>query len=305
MATEMGPEKIFTSSFWCLFKATKTGGEYFLWAQLGGHVAKHLQASGFSSCWKPWWDAVAAAIRRAGVTFLAGDFNMALFDTADTLREYGIEAVFLGGYAWRELDTRGRGVPGLAGVSFDSLGLFALEPVSTFQRLLTVDMFTGASQDMLDTYANPHAAQGYTSNTYVGEHNERKVLAAYADPEANTHDCGDRLPHIRQKRLNPDVWDALGALMGHGAHMPLIFFVGNRGRRTEQALDRREQNMIRRDWGPGSANRYRMMERQGKNKGKGKGTQEGKAGGKTSAAAESAPPAPKSAPAAPSASWGA
>ena len=44
MATEMRPEKIFTSSFWCLIKAPKTGGEYFLWAQLGGHVAKPCKA---------------------------------------------------------------------------------------------------------------------------------------------------------------------------------------------------------------------------------------------------------------------
>ena len=194
---------------------------------------------------------------------------MALFDTKDALHKHGIDAVFLGGYAWREVDTRGRGEPGLRGVGFDSLGMFALEPVSTFKRLVTVPMLLGTADNKLDQYESKHAAQGYPAHAYVGV--ESKVLDAYADPNPHTHDGGERLPHIVQKRLIPEVWDAYGALMGHGAHQPLLFYMGDRPRRTPEGLARREENMNQRGWGPGSTNRFNFMERGGKNKGKDKG----------------------------------
>ena len=59
----------------------------------------------------------------------------------------------------------------------------------------------------------------------------------YGDEEA-------LLPHIKQKAIRPEVWDATGHLSGRGAHMPVLFYVGDRSRRSEQRLVEREIHMI-------------------------------------------------------------
>ena len=85
-------------------------------------------------------------IRRNDVAFLGGDFNMALFQVPDDLRHFGINATFLGSYAWCKprgsdaASSTSRASPALAGdkfpgVYFDSLGLFALQPVEDLKRL--------------------------------------------------------------------------------------------------------------------------------------------------------------------------
>ena len=52
-----------------------------------------------------------------------------------------------------------------------------------------------------------------------------------------------------------------------GAHMPMLFYVGDKSRRSKAALDRRELAQIERGWGPGSDNRARLH---GRGEGKGK-----------------------------------
>ena len=69
-------------------------------------------------------------------------------------------------------------------------------------------------------------------------------------------------------------------LFASGAHMPLVFFVGDRARRTANALEQRELKAERRGWGPSSANRSKSLEAQAA-KGKGKGGKQGKAEGKS------------------------
>ena len=68
---------------------------------------------------------------------MGGDFNMALYAAEGELRKAGLDATFLGSYAWLKSDIRGGG-PGdtLGRCRFDSLGLFAVVPVSTVSRLL-------------------------------------------------------------------------------------------------------------------------------------------------------------------------
>ena len=58
--------------------------------------------------------------------------------------------------------------------------------------------------------------------------------------------------------------------------MPLLFYVDNLGLRTPERLEAREANMTARGWGPGSANRARLMQGQCKDKGKGKDDAKGK-----------------------------
>ena len=216
---------------------------------------------------------MAEQIQRNNVSFVGGDFNMALFVAKDELKAYGIDAVFLGSYAWRQKDTRGSGVEGLPGCRYDSLALFAVRPVSTISRLLRQAALRGIGARDLDEFEDAH---GYPSSSYLG--GEEKILAVYQDERPATHGSGECLPHIKQKALRPQVWDATGHLQGRGAHMPLLFYVGERGRRTETRLDAREINMIRRGWGPASLRRNRLMERQGRGRGEGEVKGEGAKG---------------------------
>ena len=55
--------------------------------------------------------------------------------------------------------------------------------------------------------------------------------------------------------MNKDMWDKGNELFAAGAHMPLLFFIGDRSRRSPDALDRREAADIARGWGPGSEHR--------------------------------------------------
>ena len=212
---------------------------------------------------------MAGAVKRFNVCFVGGDFNMSLFAVVDTLRDHGIEAQFLGSYAWR-YNTRGCGVAGLPGCRYDSLGFFAVQPTVRISRMITLPSLHGSGGRKLDEF---DLAQGYPASSYVG--GETKVCAAF---EHHTHGDGDaKLPPITQKALRPQVWDATGHLRGRGAHMPLLFFVGTLNRRSIERLEAREANMVRRGWGPGSDNRRRFMERTGMNKGKDKGEGKGKA----------------------------
>ena len=81
---------------------------------------------------------MAYSIIANNVSFVGGDFNMAVFQATEELRQRGIDATFLGSYAWRQADIlHGEEVPqaGLAGCRYDSLGLYAIRPVTSFSRL--------------------------------------------------------------------------------------------------------------------------------------------------------------------------
>ena len=210
---------------------------------------------------------VAGGAKRHRVSFIGGDFNMALFQAEETMRERGLEAVFLGSYAWREKITRGSGespVPGLGGARYDSLALFAVEPVSTLTRVISPSMLRGEGESALHEFVQKKA-QGYQAHSYKG--GEVAILAAFEPWGPSTHGSGDNpLPHIKQKVLRPEVWDATGILSGRGAHMPLLWYVGDISGRSNAALVAREKRMTQRGWGPGSANRARLMRAQGKGK---------------------------------------
>ena len=247
------PEKIFT----LVVSAAMSDEKFFT-----------LQDSGWAKYYKEFWEEVADTIKRKRVTFLGGDFNMSLFVAKTALLEYGIDAAFCGSYAWRQRDTRGGGEPGLSGCRYDSLGLFAVAPVMTVTRLLSLGVLRDEGTTELDIFQE---AQGYKASAYLG--GESAILEAFQNEDSGTRGGGDahQLPKVTQKALKPEVWDAPGGLLGRGAHMPLLFYVGVRGSRSEEALVRREQNMITRGWGPASSNRGRLMQQQGKGKGEDKG----------------------------------
>ena len=89
------------------------------------------------TCSDDFWAAVAGAIKRHNVSFLGGDFNMALFDTAFQLRKHRVDATFLGSHVWLDQNAHGGGAPDqLQDCRHDSLGLFAVTAVSTISRFL-------------------------------------------------------------------------------------------------------------------------------------------------------------------------
>ena len=120
---------------------------------------------------------MATAIRRHNVNFLGGDLNMAAFVAVAELRAQGVDATFLGSYAWRAQEhTRGGGatpVAGLEGCRYDSLALFAVTPVTTFSRLHTLPAFRGEGASELRCF---DLAQGYAASAYQG--GEAAILAA-------------------------------------------------------------------------------------------------------------------------------
>ena len=218
---------------------------------------------------------MSTAIRRHNVTFVGGDFNLALFKVKDVLAIRGIDCTFLGSYAWRQNIIGGGGQPGWENARFDSLGLFAVKKVSTFARLITMPAIHGHGEGhQLHEF---NAAHEYHCSSYLG--GEKALTAAFSDTGTRTHGRGaaaaaagddeeEVLPHIKQKALLPEVWDAPKALCGRGAHMPLLFYVGDRSARSTGSLNAREQAMMGRGWGPSSANRtWHMNEVQGKGKG--------------------------------------
>ena len=242
--------------------------------------------SGFVSCSNDFWTAVAAAIKRHNVSFLGGDFNMALFDTQFQMRKHRIDATFLGSYVWLDQNTRGGGATDqLQDCRYDSLGLFAVTAVSSVQRFLVPDELRKDDKEKLQTFVE---GQGYPATSYMG--GQRAIGAAFTI----THGGGDpeSMPRIKQKVISAQNWDKPNILFASGAHMPLLFYVGGRSHRCEKRLEGRDHNMAARGWGPSSANSRRLMERsKATDKGNGKST--------CAVAAASAPVAGQTGPSAP------
>ena len=199
---------------------------------------------------------------------------MALFVVERELRARGIQVVFLGSYVWRMHDNTlgGGGRAGFESARFDSLGLFSVKKVRWVTRFITLPVILGTDAKMkLHVFRE---AQGYPCSSFLGDrpaiedaHREHVLTHVDGDAEAE-----EPLPGVRQKIVCPDMWDAPGQLTGHGAHMPLLFFVGDRPHRTNASLTSREGRMTARGWGPNSENRrWHMTHVQGKGKGKGMG----------------------------------
>ena len=179
---------------------------------------------------------------------------MALFKVKETLARNGIDCTFLGSYAWRQTDNTpgGGGNVGMSRCRFDSLGLFAVKKVTGFERLLTVADIQGGREKDLHEF---QYAQGYPSTSYLG--GDTAIIEALNDYGVVTRGGGaassssndqteveEALPFVKQKPIDPRVWDAPGQLRGHGAHMPLLFFVGDRPLRSEDSLTAREARMV-------------------------------------------------------------
>ena len=135
--------------------------------------------------------------------------------------------------------------------------MFATKPCPGFTRhIVWADL---QDEEKLDRW--DQGAQGYAAESYIGQLAaiERCFTSGPAEQDA-THGGGVALPFVKNKALNPRVWDAPNVLLQSGGHMPLLFYIGDRSNRSPHALAQREGSATDRGWGINSANRVHHME---------------------------------------------
>ena len=159
----------------------------------------------------------------------------------------------------------GKGIPGLQGVRFDSMGLYAVVPVPSLTRWITPPMLTSHGYETRE-FPEFRKSQGYEAQSYGGGCLATRSFApkptGWLEAE-DTHGDGETLPPVKQKLPKCQVFDAVGNLLTKGAHMPLLFYIGDKSRRSGTAHKRREQRSTDRHWGPSSRARWRFMQGQG------------------------------------------
>ena len=98
------------------------------------------------------------------VSFLAGDFNMALFAVPHQMRTHYMEIRDLGSYAWL---TRGDLRTEMQGqVRLDSMGLFAIGPAPSVEPWLSMSVLAGVhAEKKLEVFDK---GQGFEYKSYVG-----------------------------------------------------------------------------------------------------------------------------------------
>ncbi len=69
---------------------------------------------------------------------------------------------------------------------------------------------------------------------------------------------------MKERPVSFGKFDPESLLFKSGAHAPLMVWIGKQGRRSQDRLQAREQKAIDKGWGPGSENRARSMQREGK-----------------------------------------
>ena len=186
---------------------------------------------------------------------------MSLFKGREELWARGVVATFLGSYVWKKWGT---GPEPLANRCFDSLGLYAVHRVESFQRFYTLKDIHGCGEQTLDRH--DELDMGHKAKSYLGGHALIEQLYNETDNDMDWDWTGKgvQLPCVKQKLLKREGWDPTLELLRKGAHTPLLFFFGGRGRRSVEALERREVKMVAKGWGPNSINRLKGMEQQGR-----------------------------------------
>ena len=131
----------------------------------------------------------------------------------------------------------------------DSLGMFWCGPVTSIRVLLGPEIFQdGDATELLEF----NAGAGFALSSYLPHGGPEKVKSSFHDSDCG-EGCGDRgpamvtddwpkLPAWTEKRSTIEVFDPKDAMFRGGAHMPLFGFLGNRPRRSDDAIVRRELN---------------------------------------------------------------
>ncbi|MCP4244736.1 MAG: hypothetical protein GY772_29690, partial [bacterium] len=217
----------------------------------------------FAAAHAAFLDNLVALCVRYGVRYIAGDFNMSLFRVTAEAQQRGLAVSLAACYAWR--------VTASDDVRHDSCGIFVVGPIRRVVPLLRAVVtaegtpaVAGASSSSAAAAATPAVAgesdlpehitgQGYRVQSYLGgEKSMRESLrTAWAKGGAPITDAWPMLPLCKEKRLEVTMWDPQQRLFRGGGHYPLLVFIGERSKRSEAALQRREETSTARGWGPG------------------------------------------------------
>ncbi|MCP4243346.1 MAG: hypothetical protein GY772_22540 [bacterium] len=217
----------------------------------------------FAAAHSAFWDSLVAHCQRYGVRYLAGDFNMSLFRVHQEAAQRGMAMTLAASYAWRPTASDE--------VRHDSCGIFVVGPVKRVVPLLRA-VFTPEGTPVVagpasSSSAGPQtpavagvtdlpehiAGHGYPVGSYLGgERCMRDSLrTAWARGAAPLTDEWPSLPQCKEKRLDVAKWDPEQRLFRGGSHYPLLVFIGRTSRRSDAALQRREETSTFRGWGPG------------------------------------------------------
>ena len=86
------------------------------------------------------------------------------------------------------------------------------------------------------------AGQGYPLQSYLPKGGQKEaVKETFRLSAAVVATDPPLLPPCREKRVKTGVFDPNGNLFTMGVHMPLLVFMGDKPRRSAQALERREE----------------------------------------------------------------
>ena len=125
------------------------------------------QDKGYSKGHAKLFDVLADFCKKCRVSFLGGDFNMALFVVPEQMWSRSLETRWCGSYAWRKADSATSSSPAVAGqLRFDSMGFFALGPAPRVEPWISMLVLSDEhSQKHLETFPN---GQGYEASSYCG-----------------------------------------------------------------------------------------------------------------------------------------
>lgn len=221
-------------------------------------TAKNSSGGGFKKAHNTFWTLLASWIKEHDVRVLAGDFNMALWLVVPRLAEHGIHMQYVASYAWESLES--------PAVHVDSCGVFVrgswsikrsfeFEDFFPDPKILRAAMDRGRgeiydseAEDEADDYvpggeyARPIYAklhsflkgQGFPITSYLGpdgvkdtaEDAMRELLWVCFNPTLEDKQTA-MFPRVKQKLLDPEIFDPRRELFAAGVHMPLLVYVGN------------------------------------------------------------------------------
>ena len=231
----------------------------------------HLTAkrdSGFGKSHDDFWGELATTLKDTGSRILAGDFNMSIFKVVPALREHGLIVDMVAWFPWLKndgtlkLDSCGIFVVGGAarislyntlrvfetsqatqensrGSGLSSLTAIAEEKASASESGSEVSVEEQPKQPEPERLSRFNAGAGYDLTCYLPKKKQLEAVRASLTRSALQKDDPslNLLPHCKEKRCDAKMFDPNQMLFRAGAHMPLIVFVGEKSRRTDEALE--------------------------------------------------------------------
>jgi len=212
-----------------------------------------------------FWDRLAERIKKYGVNFVAGDFNMSLTEVRKQLHNRGLVVDCAAWYPWMH-ETDGHTQP----LGWDSCGIFYIGgsvQVSMPWELKDIGILTAVADEIeqdcadndqhLDTYGGQNWPgqpwKCYRTKKKEDDH-QKSLEARLVDlltPSTTVEqlaaipkrDGTSYCPYLRlkQKMLDKDEW-LVDGVVHNGAHFPLCMWTNGARARSEEASKRRASN---------------------------------------------------------------